>query len=447
MVADPRRGVDPGSTTTRSNAERQPRQRAAVREAVRGEHAQAAVAEVARASGSRPSPPAARSARARQRTSTITSAARRARVDRHEVELVATDVDVPGEDRPAGGASRARRAARRIAGLLRRGACPRAHATSDVSDDSQAGPLPGGQAAAYRAARDGDRNDLSPAGCTTTAGSCASATPSADRCEHPRRAVQALLVHLERAGFEEAPRFLGIDDQGREILSYIEGDVPLPPYPPGPSRTKRSSARRSGPTVPRGGASFDAGGIAAGAPNGPTPRGGPVVCHNDLFPTRTWSSGGGLPRRADRLRGGVPGPADLGTWRSPRRCGRRMTDACGPGRAAAAVGRRTAVGLLAAGVRLARGTGGRVRRRHRRRACAIPGAHAARRSRTATKSCSTTGTSTAVTSQAAADGGLVREPARRRSLRRFQSRRVGELRRRQLQRVEVAEVERRRRRP
>jgi hypothetical protein len=39
-------------------------------------------------------------------------------------------------------------------------------------------------------------------------------------------AVHALLKHLEHAGFEAAPRVLGIDDEGREVLSFIEGDVP-----------------------------------------------------------------------------------------------------------------------------------------------------------------------------------------------------------------------------
>jgi hypothetical protein len=37
--------------------------------------------------------------------------------------------------------------------------------------------------------------------------------------------VHALLLHLEAVGFEGAPRFLGIDDEGREILSYVEGRV------------------------------------------------------------------------------------------------------------------------------------------------------------------------------------------------------------------------------
>lgn len=37
--------------------------------------------------------------------------------------------------------------------------------------------------------------------------------------------VREVLLHLERAGFEAAPRWLGMDDQDREILSWIEGDT------------------------------------------------------------------------------------------------------------------------------------------------------------------------------------------------------------------------------
>jgi hypothetical protein len=36
-------------------------------------------------------------------------------------------------------------------------------------------------------------------------------------------AVHALLRHLEAKGFDGAPRALGFDDRGREILTYIEG--------------------------------------------------------------------------------------------------------------------------------------------------------------------------------------------------------------------------------
>jgi hypothetical protein len=37
--------------------------------------------------------------------------------------------------------------------------------------------------------------------------------------------VHDLLRHLEREGFAGAPRALGFDDQGREVLTYIEGEV------------------------------------------------------------------------------------------------------------------------------------------------------------------------------------------------------------------------------
>lgn len=38
--------------------------------------------------------------------------------------------------------------------------------------------------------------------------------------------VHGLLEFLEKQGFDAAPRFLGFDRKGREILSFIEGDVP-----------------------------------------------------------------------------------------------------------------------------------------------------------------------------------------------------------------------------
>jgi hypothetical protein len=44
--------------------------------------------------------------------------------------------------------------------------------------------------------------------------------------------VHALLTHLESIGFDGAPRFLGIDGAGREVLSYIDGEVAGRPRPP-----------------------------------------------------------------------------------------------------------------------------------------------------------------------------------------------------------------------
>lgn len=38
--------------------------------------------------------------------------------------------------------------------------------------------------------------------------------------------VRALLCHLEASGFDGAPRHLGTDENDREILSYVPGEVP-----------------------------------------------------------------------------------------------------------------------------------------------------------------------------------------------------------------------------
>ena len=44
----------------------------------------------------------------------------------------------------------------------------------------------------------------------------------------PRYATQLMrdvLVHLERAGFDAAPRWLGFDETGRDVLSWIDGET------------------------------------------------------------------------------------------------------------------------------------------------------------------------------------------------------------------------------
>jgi hypothetical protein len=100
-------------------------------------------------------------------------------------------------------------------------------------------------------------------------------------------AVHALLRHLERAGFDGAPRVLGFDAQGREVLTYVPGDVP----------------RNAGPDVVNDRALFEVGRLLGryheatrgfslppgvvwhGGGVGPGP--GEVVCHNDLAPRNT----------------------------------------------------------------------------------------------------------------------------------------------------------------
>lgn len=46
-------------------------------------------------------------------------------------------------------------------------------------------------------------------------------------------AVHALLPHFEAVGFDGAPRFLGIDDEEREILSYVAGEPAQAPVAAG----------------------------------------------------------------------------------------------------------------------------------------------------------------------------------------------------------------------
>lgn len=42
-------------------------------------------------------------------------------------------------------------------------------------------------------------------------------------------AVAGYLDHLERAGFDGSPRYLGRDDLGRDVLTYLDGQVPGDP--------------------------------------------------------------------------------------------------------------------------------------------------------------------------------------------------------------------------
>ncbi len=102
-------------------------------------------------------------------------------------------------------------------------------------------------------------------------------------------AVHALLRHLERAGFDAAPRVLGIDGEGRETLSYIDGFVPYAPDIPteiwsddalaGSARLLRAYHDAVRSFVPPPGAMWRT------CPGAPTSGG--IVCHNDIAPWNT----------------------------------------------------------------------------------------------------------------------------------------------------------------
>jgi hypothetical protein len=42
---------------------------------------------------------------------------------------------------------------------------------------------------------------------------------------HATQLMRDVLVHLEQAGFDAAPRWLGFDEHGRDVLSWIEGET------------------------------------------------------------------------------------------------------------------------------------------------------------------------------------------------------------------------------
>jgi hypothetical protein len=95
-------------------------------------------------------------------------------------------------------------------------------------------------------------------------------------------ATHALLRHLERVGFDGAPRVLGVDDAGREVLSYMPGQaVTAPP----PSWGLTDNALRSVGRLLRrfhdAAAGFDPSPYRWSHP-APAPYAGRGIAHNDL---------------------------------------------------------------------------------------------------------------------------------------------------------------------
>jgi aminoglycoside phosphotransferase (APT) family kinase protein len=89
--------------------------------------------------------------------------------------------------------------------------------------------------------------------------------------------VHAVLGWFEQRGWEGAPRFLGTDELGREVLSFIEGHVAWEPSQP-PSVFADASLGRVAELV------REFHDLTAGTP---LAAGREVVCHNDLAPKNT----------------------------------------------------------------------------------------------------------------------------------------------------------------
>jgi aminoglycoside phosphotransferase (APT) family kinase protein len=106
-----------------------------------------------------------------------------------------------------------------------------------------------------------------------------------DTVRRPQRgtasATHALLGHLESCGFDGAPRFLGIDEKGREVLTYVEGEAVTPPYP---AWALSDAALRSVAHLLRryhdAMVTFDPS-PHRWPPSPPAPYAGPLVSHND----------------------------------------------------------------------------------------------------------------------------------------------------------------------
>jgi hypothetical protein len=101
-------------------------------------------------------------------------------------------------------------------------------------------------------------------------------------------AVHALLLHLERAGYDAAPRFLGIDEQGREALTFIDGDVTADGPAPGQFTMEAlSAAARNIRNYHDAIGNFDTPAGAQWRIQPGAPSAGSVICHNDLGPHNT----------------------------------------------------------------------------------------------------------------------------------------------------------------
>ncbi|GAA0336253.1 phosphotransferase [Streptomyces turgidiscabies] len=99
------------------------------------------------------------------------------------------------------------------------------------------------------------------------------------------RALHAYLLALKEHGFDAAPTPVGLTADGREQLTFIPGEVALPPFP---DRAMTSSALESvGRLLRRLHETSAAVGIDTRAewpPDLADPEGGTMLCHNDVCP-------------------------------------------------------------------------------------------------------------------------------------------------------------------
>lgn len=92
---------------------------------------------------------------------------------------------------------------------------------------------------------------------------------------------QRFLARLRAVGFDGAPDPRGVSPDGREQLEYIEGQVPIPPYPGwAQSDSALASMVRLLRRFHAAAAQIEVDG--EWNPEGADPAGGSIICHNDV---------------------------------------------------------------------------------------------------------------------------------------------------------------------
>lgn len=132
-----------------------------------------------------------------------------------------------------------------------------------------------------------DKNEVLLTGGIANAGSVYRVGDTVRRPRKPQsETIQLFLEHLHHRDVTEAPYPLGFDAGGREVLGYIEGTAPAPPYPDWVAgdallvqvatlqqRLHRAAMSFKPPPEPVWG---------TGGDYFPPGADGPLVCHNDM---------------------------------------------------------------------------------------------------------------------------------------------------------------------
>jgi len=106
------------------------------------------------------------------------------------------------------------------------------------------------------------------------------------------RSILAFLGAVREAGFMGAPAPVGLEEDGRERLGFIEGEVPVPPYPDwSQTDDALASVARLLRSLHEAASRFDPGELTWDHSLA-DPAGGTLLCHNDVCPENVVFRGG-----------------------------------------------------------------------------------------------------------------------------------------------------------